>query len=155
MRVLRLKTGEELITTLQDFARRSNVRGAWFWAIGATDDLVLAFYDLTKKQYLTKRFRQRLEILNITGNLAKTDILTFSRMSECRLRGFGKNKRRIDLQGEETAVHAHGVFGKPDFSVIGGHVVSCRVSATCEVYLEKLSALRRAPDSKTGLNLLM
>jgi predicted DNA-binding protein with PD1-like motif len=155
MRVLRLKTGEELITTLQDFARRSNVRGAWFWAIGATDDLTLAFYDLATKKYFAKRFRQRFEILNVTGNIAKTDILTFSRMSECRLRGFGKSKRRIDLQGEEIAVHAHGVFGKPDFSVIGGHVVSCRISATCEVYIQKTAPIKRIADPKTGLNLLM
>jgi predicted DNA-binding protein with PD1-like motif len=154
MRVLRLKTGEELITALQDFARRSNVRGAWFWAIGATDDLTLAFYDLAKKKYFTKRFRQRLEILNITGNIAKTDILTFSRMSECRLGGLGKSKRRTDLQGEEIAVHAHGVFGRPDFSVIGGHVVSCRISATCEIYIQKTSPLKRHLDRTTGLNLL-
>lgn len=136
MQVLRLKSGDELVTALRDFAQKSKIRGAWFWAIGATDKLEIAFYDLTQKKYICKKFSQRLEILNVTGNIA------------LRL-GSGQAAK-----GKEIIIHAHGVFGKPNYSTIGGHIISCRISGTCEICLQKTVRLSRSRDSATGLNLL-
>lgn len=128
MRVIALKTGEEFISSLRALAKKEKLRGAWFWAIGGTDDVELAFYNLKKKRYITRRFRGRLEIVSLTGNIAR--------------------------KGKEVMIHAHGVFSRPNYATIGGHIIACRISATCEVYIEKLPALRRRYDPKTGLNLL-
>lgn len=138
MQVLRLETGDELVAALRDIAKRMKIRGAWFWAIGATDRLEITFYDLAKQKYIRKKFSQRLEILNITGNIA---ILKKSVTGKAR-------------KQNEIIIHAHGVFGKPNYSTIGGHIISCRISGTCEIYLQKTARLSRSRDSATGLNLL-
>jgi len=126
--VLRIDRGDEAITELKAFCENQKINGAWFWGLGAADDLELAFYDLTKKQYLKKRFRGGYEILQLHGNIA--------------------HKRK------EIIVHAHGIFSDRSSKIIGGHVFRCRISATCEIYLGALPALRRTHDSRTGLNLL-
>jgi predicted DNA-binding protein with PD1-like motif len=126
--ILRLNTGEEFILALKKLAQDLKIKGAWFWAIGAADRIEIAFYDLKKKKYIQRKFSGRLEILNITGNIA--------------------------VKNGEVIIHAHGVFGTPRFGAIGGHIISCRISATCEIFLQKLSRLRRKPDKKIGLNLL-
>jgi predicted DNA-binding protein with PD1-like motif len=126
--VIRLESGEELLAALRAFAAREHIGGAWLWGIGAADDIEIAFYDLSKKRYIAKRFRGRLEIVNITGNIA--------------------------LKDGKPAIHAHGVFSRPNYSVIGGHIFSCRISATCEIYLQKLNPLHRRNDPRIGLNLL-
>lgn len=117
-----------MTAALKKFASLEGIKGAWFWAIGAADDIEVAFYDLRKRKYVSRRFRQRLEILNITGNIGR--------------------------KGREVVLHAHGTFSRPNYSVVGGHVISCRISATCEIYLKKLKLLKRKRDPKTGLNLL-
>ena len=134
--VLRLETGEELITELQQFVRKRRIGGAWFLAIGAVDDVEIAFYDLKKGKYVHRRFRSRMEILNVTGNIALR-------------RRSGQAKKEGDI-----VVHAHGIFGKPNYQTVGGHIVRCRISATCEIYFKKLPPLRRKPDGKSGLYIL-
>lgn len=126
--LVRLDTGEELIEALRRLAAQRKIRGAWFLALGAADRIEIAFYDMRKKKYITRKFAGRLEILHLAGNIARN--------------------------GQGIAVHAHGVFGRPNYGAIGGHVVSCRISATCELYLVKLGAMKRRPDPRTGLNLL-
>lgn len=128
MRVLRLQTGEEFVSALQNFAEKSKIRGAWFWAIGAADRIEIAYYDLKKKRYISRKFSGRMEIVNITGN--------------------------ISVREKEIAIHAHGIFSTPRYGTIGGHVISCRISATCEMYIQKTRPLYRRRDSATGLNLL-
>jgi predicted DNA-binding protein with PD1-like motif len=126
--ILRLNTGEEFILALKKLAQNLKIKGAWFWAIGAADKIEIAFYDLKKKSYIQRKFSGRLEILNITGNIA--------------------------IKNGGVIIHAHGVFGTPRFDAIGGHIISCRISATCEIYLLKTSLLRRTNDPKSGLNVL-
>lgn len=127
--VLRLNSGEELINALEEFVLKNGIRGAWFWAIGAADEVEIAFYDIKKRKYITKRIKSRLEIVSIVGNIARKD--------------------------KDVIVHAHGAFSRPDYRVIGGHIFSCRISATCEIHIKKLSALRRKPDPTTALHLLL
>jgi predicted DNA-binding protein with PD1-like motif len=126
--ILRLEYGDELMESIKMFARKNNIKGGWFWAIGASDKIEIAFYNLKKKKYIRKSFAGSLEIINITGN--------------------------ISTKGDELVIHAHGAFGTPNFGAIGGHIFYCRISATCEIYLVKLKKLDRKIDSFTGLNLL-
>ncbi len=134
IKVLRLKTGEELISSLKDFAKKQKISGAWFLAIGAADRIEIAFYDLKKKRYVRKKFSGRLEILSISGNISLNSETT--------------------TEDSDIVIHAHGIFAKPNYSTIGGHIISCRISATCEVFLQKTKSLFRKYDQFTGLNLL-
>lgn len=127
--IVRLDPEEELIAAVQDFCLQNNIQGAWFSALGATNEIIIAFFDVEKKEYKTKELQEPLEILNLSGNIALKDSKPF--------------------------LHAHGVFGRPDMSVVGGHVMRCVVSATCEIKIEVAGgAMQRKFDERTGLHLL-
>ena len=126
--LLRLDTGEEIIKSLIEFFGGKEV-SASFTALGAVAWAELAFYDRTLKQYTKRRAEEDMEILNVTGNIA--------------------------WLSNQPVVHAHGTFGRKDFSVIGGHVISAEVSATCEIHLRLLPRrIEREPDKEKNLNLL-
>lgn len=125
-RVIRLERGEKIVETLKEFCRINSISGGFFFGLGAVDEVELAHYDLGKKKYSVVKFNKPLELLNITGSI-----------------GIGK----------ELIVHTHITLSDNKMHAFGGHLVEARVSGTLEIYLIKLSALRRRHDSQTGLNL--
>ena len=50
--VVVLSTGEEVLSSLNDFLQRENVHAAQLTAIGALSELVLMYFDWDKKDYL-------------------------------------------------------------------------------------------------------
>ena len=87
----------------------------------------MAFYDLKKEKYLTKRFKGDLEVLNLTGNVSKS--------------------------GKETIIHQHITLGKKNFEAVGGHLMDMRIGGTLEIFLIVTPKLKRSKDLTTGLNL--
>lgn len=127
--VLRFDRGEEVFLALQSFAENQKIGAAFFSAIGASQKVVLSYYDLEQKKYFDQSFEQDLEIVSMTGNIGKRD---------------GK-----------VALHAHGCFSDKSYQTFAGHIKELVVSATCEMMLTKLSGtLTREFDEATGLNLL-
>lgn len=127
--VFRFDRGEDVLAELQNWAARERVEGASLTVIGASQKVVLAYYDLHRKEYENHEITEDLEVVGIIGNLALFD--------------------------GAPVIHMHGTFSRPDLSVIGGHVKQLIVSATCEVVLRVLTGtLRRQHDPETGLNLL-
>ncbi|OGZ60659.1 MAG: hypothetical protein A2919_02040 [Candidatus Spechtbacteria bacterium RIFCSPLOWO2_01_FULL_43_12] len=127
--ILRLEQGEEFVSAIENFCNENKIHSAWLEALGSSKDLELAFYELEKRQYKTERFAGPMEILTITGNISKKENTAFC--------------------------HAHGIFGRPDMTTLGGHINRCIISATCEVVLRVGDKeLRREFDEETGLHLL-
>lgn len=127
--IVRLDPGEEFIVAMQNFCLENKIQSAWLFALGATNGITLAFFDTGKKEYKTKEFQEPLEILNLSGNIA--------------------------LKDNKPFCHAHGMFSRADMSTIGGHIMRCVISATCEVRLEVgEGAIKREFDERTGLYLL-
>jgi predicted DNA-binding protein with PD1-like motif len=127
--LFRFDIGEEVINTLSTYCLENTVKAASFSALGACGEITLAYYNLETKHYEDHTFNEDLEILNLTGNVA--------------------------VMEDKYIIHCHGVFGRNDCSVIGGHVKTLTVSATCELIMTKLEGkIERAHDKKTGLNLL-
>lgn len=128
--ILRLAYGEELREQLEKFCAENNIEAAWFNAIGATKEAEIAVYDVKDKKYDTKVFPEMMEIIGIIGD--------------------------ISIHESKQFMHAHGTFARPSsFEVIGGHIMTCVISATCEIKLEKLEGeLTRRHDEFTGLHLL-
>ncbi len=127
--VLRFDKGEDVIEELARFAEAEKISGASFGGIGATEGVTLAYYNLDEKKYYDKDFNDRLEIVSLTGNIAR-------------------------LEGKPI-VHAHGSFSDPDMQVMAGHVKRLMVSATCEVFLTALNGeIMREYSEEIGLNLL-
>lgn len=122
--------GEDVITGLVDFANENNIHAGHITGIGATNNLTLGYYDLNKKEYSHKEFREHLEILSLTGNISINE-------------------------KEENIIHIHGVFGKSDFHVIGGHVFKLVISGAGEIHITTLPGeIKRAKDDNTGLSLM-
>ncbi len=127
--ILRLAYGEELRQALENFCAENSIKAAWFNAIGATKEAEIAVYNLQAKKYDTKQFSEMMEIVGVIGDISVMDNKPF--------------------------MHAHGTFARPSFEVIGGHIMKCVISATCEIYLWNLGGrMDRKQDEFTGLHLL-
>ncbi len=123
-----LKKGDKFQESFREFLRRNRVNSGFFFGLGAVTRPELAFYDLTKKKYLKKKFPGLFEVLSITGNVAQS--------------------------GEGVAVHAHVVLGNDKFQAIGGHLVDAVIGGTLEINLIESGLMERRLDDETGLNLL-
>lgn len=128
--ILRLAYGEELRGELEKFCVEKSIKAAWFNAIGATKETEIACYNLSAKKYDTKIFSEMLEVVSVIGD--------------------------ISLNEGKPFMHAHGTFARPQtMEVIGGHIMRCVISATCEIMLWKLDGeMGRKHDEFTGLHLL-
>ncbi len=125
---LRLDYGEDFLAELKKFLVKNKVKGGWLTGLGALINPEIAYYDLDKEKYLTKKFKGKFEVLNLTGNAARfnTDVI----------------------------LHIHIILGKKNFSTAGGHLMGGKVGGTLEVFLNMGQILRREREKNTGLNIL-
>jgi predicted DNA-binding protein with PD1-like motif len=127
--IIRLERGEELFDTVREFMRKYGMTAGFLSGIGATDDVTIGFYDFERKEYITKNFQCDLEILNLTGNAT--------------------------MYNSEPFLHIHATLGDSNFNVIGGHLISAKISVTAEIYLHALdTSIERKEDSLTQLKLM-
>jgi predicted DNA-binding protein with PD1-like motif len=127
--MLRLETGEALIETLTSFAAEQGIGFASISAAGAVSSVRLAYWRPETKAYDERDFDEQLEVVSFQGNVA--------------------------LKEDKPFFHIHGVFGRPDFSVIGGHIKEARVHPTMEIWLHAEDVpVRRGRDESSGLDLL-
>lgn len=126
--VLRLFKGEEIIGTITSFLEKENIGGGRIFGIGALKDVVLGYFDVSKEEYLKKKFEESFELLNLAGNISQ-------------------------VEGKPFA-HIHVLLGKGDYGVIGGHLFEGIVSVTCEIFVDVYPPIKREFDSDTKLNLL-
>lgn len=128
--VLRFDKGEEVIEELAKFMQDQDIEACVFYGIGSAYEVVLGYFNAYIKSYRKKPFYEENEIVSLTGNGAM-------------------------LEGKPI-IHAHGIFSRNDFSLIGGHVFKLIVNVTCEVYLTKLEGfLERKNNPEFDLKLLM
>lgn len=129
--MLRFDKGEEIFAGLIKVMRDQNINSCFFQAIGSCGEVELGFYNKFLKDYRHKPFVEDLEIISLSGN---------------------------GCLGEDGSpvIHAHGVFGRNDFSVFGGHVFKLIAEATCEFFLIKLEGqMSRKLNSEWNLKLLI
>lgn len=126
--ILRIDRGEEVIEQLKYFCEENDIKAAFFNGIGATDEVDLSWYDVDEKKYETKHLDKKMEIVNLTGDIAEHE--------------------------EKMIIHVHGIFANRDMTTQAGHIDKLVVSATCEIVLETFEGkIEREYDPKTGLNL--
>jgi uncharacterized protein len=122
-------TGDEVLDHLLAFAREYRLSAAEFTGIGALSDAVLGYFDWQKKDYERISIDEQVEVLNLTGNVARAD--------------------------GEPKLHPHIVVGKADGTAHGGHLLEAHVRPTLELIVTESPAhLQRRSDPKTGLALL-
>jgi len=124
-----LVVGEEVITSLTQFAEQQKIRSGSFSGIGAVEKTTLAYYDLDLKKYLTREFPERMELVSLQGNYAY-------------------------LNGKPF-VHCHVVISGRDYVSYAGHLMKAIISGTGEIFVTvNVNEIDRGPDALTGLNLI-
>ena len=89
---------------------------------------VLRFRDPATKNYGDKVFEEQMEISSLVGNISEKD---------------GK-----------VYLHLHANFGRRDYTVVGGHLLSCVLNGACELVVTRFNCkVGRRFDEETGLNL--
>ncbi len=127
--VIRLEDGEPVMQTLTEFLQQHQIGFTNVSAAGAVKGVCLGYWDSGAKQYNYREFQEQLETVSFQGNGA--------------------------LKEGKPFLHIHGVFGRSDYSVVGGHVKEAWVYPTFEVWLRTEDiAVRRSHDDRTGLDLL-
>jgi predicted DNA-binding protein with PD1-like motif len=127
--IVRLASGELAVQTLTSFLQQQGLEFANLSAAGAVAWVRLGYWNAQSKQYEYRDVDEQLEVVSFQGNAA--------------------------LKDGEPFLHLHGVFGRHDFSVLGGHIKEARVHPTLEVWLRAEDVpVRRAHDAASGLDLL-
>ena len=127
--MVRLKKGEEIITTLSSFVIQQNIKAGFIYGLGAAKDLVLGYYNSEKKQYSKRHFTREFEITSLIGDIAYFE---------------GK-----------PMVHAHVTLSGADFQSVAGHLFSGVISGTGEFLITVFDTqLERKFDPEVELNLL-
>lgn len=124
-----INKGENLVSTLTEFAKEKDISNAVFRGIGAVESLTCGYYDLQEKEYHFHDYEQMLEVVSMIGN--------------------------VMLKDDEPFIHVHGVFTDETNNAFGGHVKEMTVGVTLEVYLETLdSKCDRQLNEEIGLFLI-
>ena len=124
-----LDTGDEPVSSIEQWAAGESVSAASITAIGAFEGVVLGYFEWEEKRYLEIPMDEQVEVVSLLGDIALID---------------GHPK-----------LHAHVVVGARDGSAWAGHLMSGRVRPTLEVVVvESPTYLRRVEDAESGLPLI-
>ncbi len=127
--IVRLESDEPIVETLTAFLTQEGVEFASLTGCGAVSQVRLAYWNAQTKVYEERDFAEQMEVVSFEGNSALKDGAPF--------------------------LHIHGVFGRGDFSVVGGHIKEAQTRPTMEVWLRTEDVdVRRTKDQQSGLDLL-
>jgi uncharacterized protein len=104
---VKIETGEEIIASLAQFARRENVRAGLISGLGAVGECELGFFVRSTREYLRRAFRGEHEIGSLTGNFSELD--------------------------GEPFPHCHVLIAGEDLVARTGHLFRGVATVTCEI----------------------
>ncbi len=127
--LLRFRTGDDVVTSLTEFAKEHSVEAGWINYLGAISTASLRYYNQETRQYDDFEIDEHLEVLAGVGN--------------------------ISLLDGEPFVHTHAALADRNGTAYGGHVNVGTTVWALEVRITELlgDAPVRMPDDATGLSL--
>ena len=118
----------EIADALLSFCSEMGIKSGSISGIGAIDSMTLRFFNHATKKYVDRQFNEQMEIASLLGNVSTLD---------------GK-----------TYLHLHIVAGRSDYSTLGGHLLSARLSGAGEFFVEDFGVdAERAYSEEIGLNI--
>ena len=124
-----MKTGDEVVDVLKQFAASQKLGGSSFKAIGALSYVKLGWFNWESKHEVSVEITEQVELLSLIGDIA--------------------------LEAGEPQVHAHVSLGRRDGRAFGGHLPKGIVRPTCELILtENPEHLQKSFDPESGLALI-
>ncbi len=127
--IVKLSDGEELFPSLEAAARKHDLEsGAVLWGIGMVQDFEIGFFG--PKGYDKTAFLERHELIALHGSIAMR---------------------------AEPKLHLHVAAGRPDHTVIGGHLFRAKTAVVNEIHLARFDGIEftRRLNEKTGLRELI
>jgi len=123
--VIRLESGEEILSSVSAFAKARGIGSATIQGIGAASGITLGYFDRANRAYVKRSLDGEYELLSLTGNVSY-------------------------FEGAPW-VHIHAVVAGADFVAKGGHLFSANVTVTAELTLSVSRArIERTEDPATG-----
>jgi hypothetical protein len=127
--LVRFEVGEKLPENLVDLARRLGIASGSLTGIGGVRNVVLGYYDLQARQYVTFEVPGIVELVSLIGN--------------------------VSLVNGQPFWHLHASVADREGNVRGGHLIGLEVAITLECWIERGGkVIQRKKDDYSGLNLL-
>jgi predicted DNA-binding protein with PD1-like motif len=104
-----LKTGEDIGEEISKYVKKNSIMSGSIEVIGAVKDVTFGVYDFKSNSYQRKNFPDCYELVSCGGNISYMDGKPF--------------------------IHLHASISDHNFNVYGGHLFSCKVTATAEVFI--------------------
>jgi len=134
---LAFERGDEVMSTLKEFAEGERLRAAEFTAIGALSSARLGYFDVETRSYVELPDPGQVEVASMNGRI------TLPRDAD------------PDDPPAERQLHVHCVLSRRDGSTIAGHLFEATVRPTLEVFITESTAhLTRREDPDSGLPVL-
>lgn len=128
--VLVFDKGDEVLSTLKQFALDNSLAASHITGIGAFSDVITGYFDRDAKKYIENPVNEQCELLSLIGDIAE-----------------GPDGK--------PALHMHVVVGLRDGTTRGGHLLKAHVFPTLEMTLvEAPAALRKKMDPEIQLALI-
>lgn len=126
--VIRIDRDEEVIDKITEFCREEKIKVGYITGLGAAKKVTIGLFDTTKKEYISHEYMGPMEITSLVGNVSTKD--------------------------GEVYLHLHINLCDKEMKVIGGHLNSCVIGATGELYLKSFdNEVEREFSEEIGLNL--
>lgn len=126
--VVSIDNHQELMGAIAAFCQEQGILAGEVSGIGAVNNATLRFLNPVTKHYVDKTFDEQMEISSLVGNVSEKD---------------GK-----------VYLHLHANFGRVDYTVVGGHLLTATINGACEVFIRRYNCkVGRHFDEETGLNL--
>ncbi len=127
--LLRLEKGEELVSTVGDFCKKSKISGGWITGLGGVTSVQVGYYHLKRQKYVWRHVKNVVELTNLTGNISQI--------------------------GDEVILHLHATVTDTRNKAYGGHLREATTGGTVEIFIQTLGVkLTRSLDKNIGLPLL-
>ncbi len=101
--------GEDIGEQITNFVEKEKIMSGSISVIGAIKDVTFGVYDFVSNTYRREKFTGDYELVSCSGNISYMDGRPF--------------------------IHLHAAISDHDFKVYGGHLFSCKVTATAEVFI--------------------
>ena len=126
--IISIDNHQEILSALAAFCQEQGILAGEVHGIGAVNKATLRFLNPVTKKYVDKTFEEQMEASSLVGNISEKD---------------GK-----------VYLHVHANFGRADYTVVGGHLLSATLNGACELVVTRFHCkIDRQFDDETGLNL--
>lgn len=125
--VLRLDAGDEIINSILKTAKEEKITLASVTGIGGTDDALIGVFNMDEKSYNRYAVTGTHEITSLVGN--------------------------INTMNGKEYTHIHITLAGEGGQLIGGHLLSCVISLTAEIFIDVIDGqVDRKKDENLQIN---